>query len=244
MWVNLIIFQFPWNSQLSALLFTTGTFPGFGHVTSQMSHSQWSNEQNEKEGTCPNWKLVLCTLNKKRYMFLNSMVQKKKLKKNTTPLPPLDQCKLKPQTPCNLAQTICCSRFCCLDITVGVLHGYSSWNAGHLSTDICGCRSLLLGLGYKTISLEMRKFVSLGDGSFLLLVPFWCSGWMSRGLDESGLDPTKNTRENGEIDPNLYLAPRWSTYAPYQVESLAPTRFGPSKGNTKNFPKPFFFRCV
>ena len=82
MWVNLIIFQFPWNSQLSALLFTTGTFPGFGHVTSQMSHSQWSNEKDEKEGTCPNWKLVLCTLNKKRYMFLNSMVQKKHWKKH------------------------------------------------------------------------------------------------------------------------------------------------------------------
>lgn len=87
---ELIIFQFPWNSQGIASLFTTGTFPGFGHVTSQMSHSQWSNR---KEETCPNWELVLCTLNKKLHMFLNAMVQKKKK-----------------QPPSNLAQTIFVAR--------------------------------------------------------------------------------------------------------------------------------------
>lgn len=104
---ELIIFQFPWNSQGIASLFTTGTFPGFGHVTSQMSHSQWSNR---KEETCPNWELVLCTLNKKLHMFLNAMVQKKK----------------------NNPQAIWPKPYLLLEILKsrhhrGVLHGYSSW---------------------------------------------------------------------------------------------------------------------
>lgn len=124
---ELIIFQFPWNSQGIASLFTTGTFPGFGHVTSQMSHSQWSNR---KEETCPNWELVLCTLNKKLHMFLNAMVQRKK---KTTP---------KQFGP----NHICCSRFWSLDITVGF----------SMAT-VAGCKSLLLRLAYTKILLEMRK---------------------------------------------------------------------------------------
>ena len=128
-------FNFPWNSQGIASLFTTGTFPGFGHVTSQMSHSQWSSR---KEGTCPNWELVLCTLNKKLHMFLNSMVQKKKLTANSNPNP----------------HAIWPKPYLLLKILKSRHH-----RSGCSMATVAGCKSLLLGLAYKTISLEFRVWI-------------------------------------------------------------------------------------